>query len=112
MSYTNIRTAQGNASIDSAYVAKCTESKDYEPEYKKLAMWDQLGKVLDSQGNPFPRDWVETDDGERIAGITARDAIQIRKAALMLKPDARNELLHRIQEAEGFREILEYVRTA
>ena len=83
---------------------------DYEPEYKKLAMWDQLGKILDSQGNPFPRDWVETDDGEKLTGITARDAIQIRKVALMLKPIERNDFLHRIQESAGLKEVLDYVR--
>lgn len=110
-SYTNPRIAQGDTSIDYAYIAKCTESKDYDPEYKKLAMWDQLGKILDSQDNPFPRDWVESDDGEKISGITPKDAINIRKTALMLKPADRNEFLHRIQQAKGFGEILEYVRS-
>lgn len=112
MSYTNIRTAQGDMSIDLSYTTTAQETKDFDPEYDKLSMWDQLGKILDSADNPFPRNDVTTDAGETIKGITPRDCIDIRKLALQLeKTDVRLDFLNRIQKsAENFKEVLDYVR--
>jgi hypothetical protein len=83
----------------------------YEPEYKKMPMWDQLGKILDSEGNPVERDWVVCDDGVRVEGITIRDADDIKTLILAIeKPATRNEFLHKIQMSEGLNEVLQYVK--
>jgi hypothetical protein len=113
MSYTNIRTATGDTTVDYSYIASVSESKDYDPDYGKLHMWDQLGKILDSQDNPFPRDDVTCDDGTKITGITPRDCIDIRNLALTFeKTEIRKEFFDRIQKSpENFKEVLEYVRT-
>lgn len=113
MSYTNIRTAQGDMSIDLSYTTTSQETRDFDPEYDKMSMWDQLGKILDSQDNPLPRDDVTTDAGEKIKGITPRDCIDIRKLSLQLeKTEHRLDFFKRIQKsAENFKEVLNYVRT-
>jgi hypothetical protein len=85
---------------------------DYDPEFDKLSMWDQLGKILDSADNPFPRDDVTTDDDVKITGITPKDCIDIRNLVLQFeKTEIRKEFLRRIQLADNFKEILEYVRS-
>lgn len=85
---------------------------DYDPEFEKLPMWDQLGKILDSADNPIPRDDVTTDDDVKIIGITPRDCIDIRNLALQFeKTEIRKEFLKRIQLSENFKEVLEYVRS-
>ena len=87
--------------------------QDYDPEYKKLPMWDQLGKILDSQENPFPRNWVETDDGDKVVGISPKDAMDIRKVLILIeKPSVRKELLNSIQTTQGLNTVLKYVRSA
>jgi len=112
MSYTNPRTATGGCTVDYAYVARCTESKDYDPEYDGMSMWDQLGKILDSQGNKFPRDDVLCDDGVKVTGITPKDCYGIRKLALQFeKPETRLEFLKRIQLSKNLEEVLDYVRS-
>lgn len=110
--YTSVRTAQGDCAVDYAYVTSSAESKDYDPEYDKMSMWDQLGKIIDSQGNPFPRDDVTCDDGVKVTSITPKDCIDIRNLALAFeKTETRKEFLKRIQLSENFKEILEYVRS-
>jgi len=85
---------------------------DYDPEFEKTSMWDQLGKILDSVDNPIPRDDVTTDDDVKITGITPEDCIDIRNLALQFeKTETRKEFLKRIQLSENFKEILEYVRS-
>lgn len=111
MSYTNIRTAQGDPTVDLSYTATATEVKDFDPEYDKTPMWDQLGKILDSAGNMFPRDDVTTDDDVVITGITPKDCVDIRSLALKFdKTEIRLEFLKRLQLSENFKEVLEYVR--
>lgn len=112
MSYTNPRFATGACTVDYAYVAQCTESKDYDPEYEKLPMWDQLGKILDSQDNKLPRDDVLCDDEVRVAGITPKDCIDIRNLALQFeKTETRLVFLKRIQLSKNLEEVLDYVRS-
>ena len=112
MSYTNPRTATGATTVDYAYVASASESKDYDPEYDKLSMWDQLGKILDSQDNPFPRDDVLCDDDVRVNGITPKDCIDIRNLALQFeKTETRLEFLKRLQLSRNLEEVLDYVRS-
>jgi len=112
MSYTNIRTAMGENTVDNAYYARSHEVRDYDPEYEKLPMWDQLGKILDSQDNLFPRDDVTCDDEVVIDGVTPRDCMDIRNLALQFeKTETRLEFLKRIQLSKNLEEILDYVRS-
>ncbi len=110
--YTNVRFARGRTTVDYAYIASASESKDYDPEYDKLSMWDQLGKILDSQGNPFPRDSVLCDDEVRVTAITSKDCIDIRNLVLQFeKTETRLEFLKRLQLSENLKEVLDYVRS-
>jgi len=83
---------------------------DLEQGFDGLCMYDQLGKILDSQDNPFPRDDVTTDDGVKFTGITAADADNVRNAVLALKQDVRLKALKMMQNSEGFERILNHVR--
>ena len=38
----------------------------YDPEKDKFSITDQLGKMLDSRGNPNPKNSVETRDGATV----------------------------------------------
>ena len=112
MNYTNIRTAMGDSTVDNAYYSRSHEVRDFDKEYDKVSMWDQLGKILDSQGNMFPRNDVTCDDEVTINGITAKDCIDIRNLALKFeKTETRLEFLKRIQLSKNLEEILEYVRS-
>ena len=37
----------------------------FDKEFKQDSMFNQLGKILDSRGNPRPLDTVITDDGKK-----------------------------------------------
>lgn len=113
MSYTNVKTAMGDPTVDISYRAPAHDLKEYDPDYDELHMWDQLGKILDSQENLFPRDDVMCDDGTVITGITPKDCIDIRNLAFQFeKPEIRKEFFDRIQKSsDNFREVLEYVRS-
>ena len=37
----------------------------FDKEFKQDSMFNQLGKILDSRGNPRPLDNVITDDGKK-----------------------------------------------
>ena len=85
---------------------------DLDPDFAVLTVFEQLEKVIVSQSNPFPRDYIETDDGQRITGVTPKDAINIRTTVLSVeKPADRLDVLKTIQQSEGFKEMLEYVRS-
>lgn len=87
--------------------------QDYDPEYKEMPMWDQLGKILDSEDNKIPKSTVITDDGDTIENISLKDAADIKIVLnLIEKPAVRKELLDKIQTTEGFKVILKYVRSA
>jgi len=84
---------------------------DLDPDFKELTVFEQLEKVIVSQSNPFPRDYVDTDDGQKVTGITPKDAMEIRSAILrVVKPADRLNVLKKIQQSEGFKEVLQYVR--
>jgi len=46
--------------------AELDKDDDYNPETDKFSMSQQLGKVLDSRGNPNPMNSVETRDGAEV----------------------------------------------
>jgi hypothetical protein len=85
---------------------------DLDPDFLKLTVFEQLEKIIVSESNPYPRDYVETDDNDKITGITAKEAMDIRNAVLdIVKPAERLTVLKSIQLSAGFKEILSYVRS-
>lgn len=87
------------------------KEQDYDPEFDGMPMWDQLGKIVDSIGNPVMRDWVKTDDDVVFDGISPEEAQEIKYTLLEVKPLDRLEVFRKIQESIGFKEMLEYVRS-
>lgn len=83
---------------------------DLDPGFVKTCMWDQLGKIEDSAGNPYPRDDVTTDDGVKFTGITFEEATAIKEVVQTVKSSERLEVLKKIQMSEGFKMVLGYVR--
>jgi hypothetical protein len=81
------------------------KTDEYDPGFVEMPMWDQLAKVLDSRGNPKPRDWVKTDDGDIISGITPDRAAKILDTLADIKPLVRLELIKKLQTTKGFKKI-------
>lgn len=81
-------------------------------DYKQKAMYDQLGKVLDSQGNPNPIDTVTTDDGKtfKVSGDQAR-VIRMLMTTDKVKPQVRTQFQRDMQNsnsAADFFDIKDY----
>lgn len=112
MSYTNIKTAYGDSTVDIAYYATGGNLVEYDPPFEKEPIWDQLGRILDGADNPFPKESVMCDDDIEVCGITPKDCIDIRNLILQFEnPNTRLEFLKRLQSSENFKEVLEYVRS-
>jgi len=82
-----------------------------EPEatgFKQAAMFDQLGKVLDSQDSPKPLNTVTTDDGETFE-VTADQARVLRELEKSEKvpPQVRREFRRDIQSSSGLTAFLD-----
>lgn len=82
------------------------------PGYKQANMYDQLGKVLDSQGNPNPVDTVTTDDGKqfKVNGDQAR-VIRMLMTTDKVKPAVRTQFQKDMQNgmsAADFFDIKDY----
>ena len=75
------------------------EFKDIDPaddpnagmdkEFKQDSIFNQLGKILDSRGNPNPLDIVTTDDGKKFK-VSMNQATVLRRllTAPSVKPQA------------------------
>ena len=84
---------------------------DQEPEpegFKNEPMFVQLGKILDSQGNPKPVSTVTTDDGKEIE-VTADQAKILRMLATTdkVKPMVRDRFLKDIQTSTGLIDFID-----
>lgn len=85
---------------------------DEEPGYSEVPMYDQLGKVLDSQGNPKPVDTVKTDDGKmfKVSADQAR-VIRMLMTTDKVKPQVRTQFQKDMQNsssAADFFDIKDY----
>lgn len=85
---------------------------DEEPGYSETPMYDQLGKVLDSQGNPKPVDTVKTDDGKmfKVSADQAR-VIRMLMTTDKVKPQVRTQFQKDMQNsssAADFFDIKDY----
>jgi len=78
------------------------------PGFKNETMFNQLGKVLDSQENPKPLNTVITDDGKKFK-VTADQARMLRMLATTdkVKPQVRMQFTKDIQTANGLTDFLD-----
>jgi len=76
--------------------------------FKGMSMYDQLGKVLDSQGNPNPINSVTTDDGQSF-DITPEQAKVIRMLMTTdkVKPMVRDKFIKDVQTANGLSDFVD-----
>ena len=83
--------------------------KDDEGEgFKQMAMFDQLGKILDSANNPKPVKTVKTDDGKEIE-VTPEQARMLRLFATTdkVKPNVRTRFINDIQKSSGLYDFVD-----
>jgi hypothetical protein len=76
--------------------------------FSQKPMYDQLGKVLDSAGNPKPVDTVTTDDGKQHK-VTPDQARILRMLATTdkVKPIVRDKFTKDIQTSNGLADFLD-----
>lgn len=91
---------------------------EYDQEFAERSMWDQLGKIIDSESardvvpeHKFkPVTEVITDDGW-VYEVSPIEAETIKQLVLAIKTKDRLEFLKMLQDSVGFEYILELVST-
>ena len=80
----------------------------FDKEFKQDSMFNQLGKILDSRGNPRPLDTVITDDGRKHK-VNFQQAKMIRMllTAPQVKPDLKRQFTKDIQNSETLEKFLQ-----
>ena len=80
----------------------------FDKEFKQDSMFNQLGKILDSRGNPRPLDTVITDDGKKHK-VNFQQAKMIRMllTAPQVKPDLKRQFTKDIQNSETLEKFLQ-----
>ena len=80
----------------------------FDKEFKQDSMFNQLGKILDSRGNPRPLDTVITDDGKKHK-VNFQQAKMIRMllTAPPVKPDLKRQFTKDIQNSETLEKFLQ-----
>ena len=80
----------------------------FDKEFKQDSMFNQLGKILDSQGNPRPLDTVVTDDGKKHK-VNFRQASALRRllTAPRVKPDIKAKFTKDLQTSEILEKFLQ-----
>ena len=80
----------------------------FDKEFKQDSMFNQLGKILDSRGNPRPLDTVITDDGKNHK-VNFQQAKMIRMliTAPQVKPDLKRQFTKDIQNSETLEKFLQ-----
>lgn len=76
--------------------------------YRQEPMFDQLGKILDSQGNPKPVDTVTTDDGKtfRVSPEQAR-VLRMIMTTDKVKPQVRTQFQKDIQTSQTLSDFVD-----
>ena len=82
---------------------------DWDDEFTAPPMYEQLGKVLDSVGNPRPIEWVTTDDGYQVR-ISAYEAQTILNSVNKVPSKERLNYLKKLQNSEGLCKAIELIR--
>jgi len=78
------------------------------PGFKQTAMFDQLGKILDSKSNPIPLTHVITDDGEKVE-VTFDQAHELRKLlrAEGMKPQMKMRFTKDLQLSRNLHDFVD-----
>jgi hypothetical protein len=73
-----------------------------------MPMYDQLGKILDSQDNPKPVNTVKTDDG-KVIKVAPQQAKALRLLATTdnVKPQVKTKFLRDIQTSQGLMDFVD-----
>lgn len=82
---------------------------DEEPGYKQPSMYEQLGKILDSQGNPKPVDTVTTDDGKTLkCSPDQARTIRMLMTTDKVKPAVRTQFQKDMQQSSTLVDFLDH----
>lgn len=81
---------------------------DGGPGFKGAPMFDQLGKIIDSRGNPNPVKTVKTDDGEEIE-VTPEQAQMLRRllTAEGMKPAMKMKFTKDLQHSDTLHDFVD-----
>ena len=80
----------------------------FDKEFKQDSMFNQLGKILDSRGNPRPLDTVITDDGKKHkVNFQQAKMIRMLSTAPQVKPDLKRQFTKDIQNSETLEKFLQ-----
>lgn len=82
---------------------------DYDPDFKEQPMIVQVGKVLDSRGNPNPITTVTTDDGKKhdIDGHQA-STIKMLLTTDKVMPQTKRQFTMDVQKSETLEKLLQH----
>lgn len=87
------------------------DTDDDGEEFKAKRMFDQLGKVIDSRGNPNPLTTVTTDDGDEVE-VSAQEAHMIRGLEMRTSQQGgqKEKFMRMIQTTDGLNKVLDMIR--
>lgn len=75
--------------------------------FSQEAMFIQLGRIIDSEGNPKPVEAVTTDDGDRMpVSIGQAKILRMLGTTDKVKPSVRDRFLKDIQTSNGLGSFL------
>lgn len=85
------------------------QDDDEGESYKQAPMYDQLGKVLDSRGNPKPVTTVTTDDGKTLnVSVDQARTLRMLMTTDKVKPAVRTQFQKDIQHSNGLADFLDH----
>ena len=77
--------------------------------FKQTPMYDQLGKILDSRGNPKPVETVTTDDGkEHKVTVDQARTIRMLMTTDKVKPMVRTQFQKDMQQSNSLVDFLDH----
>ena len=80
----------------------------FDKEFKQDSIFNQMGKILDSRGNPRPLDTVITDDGKKHkVNFNQAKMIRMLLTAPQIKPELKMKFTKDIQQSETLMKFLQ-----
>ena len=80
----------------------------FDKEFKQDSIFNQMGKILDSRGNPRPLDTVITDDGKKHkVDFNQAKMIRMLLTAPQIKPNIKRQFTKDIQHSETLMKFLQ-----
>jgi len=80
----------------------------FDKEFKQDSIFNQMGKILDSRGNPRPLDTVITDDGKKHkVNFNQAKMIRMLLTAPQIKPNIKRQFTKDIQQSETLMKFLQ-----